>query len=126
MLRVRVETTPADVSPSGTAVVLTPASPATVDLFIKQGSSPETLVDAASVNDRGVIRRLDLSPQAVSADINQDAQTDASDYVLLHAGLAGPEVAKTQACDPRDINRDGYIDLKDVALLQTAFEGSGG
>ena len=106
--------------------MLTPATPATVELFIKEGNSPETLVAEASVSDRGVIKRLDLSPQAISADINQDAQTDAADYVLLHGGLAGPEESNAQACDPRDINRDGHIDLKDFAALQVGFEGSSG
>jgi len=37
---------------------------------------------------------------------------------LLEAALGGPAAPTAQPCDPKDINRDGYIDLKDFARLQ--------
>ena len=47
VLRVRVETVPDGASPSETAAVLTPNAPAKVELFIKEGNTPEALAGGA-------------------------------------------------------------------------------
>lgn len=125
VLRVRVETVPDGASPSGTAAVLTPGTPAMVALFIKEGSAPEAFAGEVFVSDRGVIQQSDLNATPITADINNDQQTDSADFVLFHAALAGPETQNAQPCDPNDINRDGHIDLKDFALLQADFDAGG-
>jgi len=123
VLRVRLETVPQGETPSGTAVVLNPSAPATVELFVKQGSSPEALVGQLAASDRGLIRRFNLSAAPISADINNDTHRDLADYGLLRNALTGPAVETTQPCDPTDINRDGHVDLLDFARLQAEFAG---
>lgn len=122
VLRVRVETVPNGVSPSGTAAVLTPQAPTTVSLYLKEEAGAEVPVGEVLLTDRGIIRRLDVSPEPVSADINADTQTNSADFALLHAALAGPDAPTNLACDPNDINRDGNVDMRDFAVLQADFE----
>ncbi len=126
VLRVRMETVPQGENPSGTAVVLNPLTPATVELFVKEGSSPEVSVGQLAASDRGLIRRFNLSAAPISADINNDTHRDIADYGLLRDALTGPATETTQPCDPTDINRDGHVDLLDYALLQAEFTGDGG
>jgi len=123
VLRVRVETVPSGATPSGTAVVLTPQTPNAVDVYVKQGSAQEVLAASAVVDDRGVIRRIDLPGTALSADIDGNGQTSLPDLVLLRAALTGPATESAQPCDRTDINRDGYVDLRDVAVIQAEFTG---
>lgn len=126
VLRVRVETVPPGAVASGTAVVLNPAAPHSVDIFIKQGAAAEILTTSVPVDDRGVIRRLDLRADPVSADIDNNGQTNLADHTLLRAAWTGPDADTAQPCDRADINRDGHIDLRDYARLQNAFLGTGG
>ncbi len=126
VLRMRVETVPTGATSSGTAVVLDPATPNTVDVFVKQGAAAEELAVQVTVSDRGVIQRANLRADPLSADIDGDGQKNLVDYALLKASLAGPATMTTQICDRADINRDGRVDLRDYALLQDEFLGSGG
>lgn len=122
VLRIRLETVPSGESPSGTAVVLDPQSPAQVDIFIKEGSSPEVQAATIPVADRGVIRRQDLRGAPVTTDIDDSGQTDLADHAQLHASLRGPVTTTLAPCDNADINRDGFVDLRDFALLQNGLE----
>jgi len=124
VLRIRLETVPSGESPSGTAVVLDPQSPAQVDIFIKEGASPEVQATTISVADRGVIRRQDLRGAPATTDINDSGQTDLADHAQLHASLRGPVTTTLAPCDNADINRDGFVDLRDFALLQNGFEAN--
>ena len=47
-----------------------------------------------------------------------------SSFYCLTACLAGPDVVLPTTCAPRDLDRDGDIDLVDVALFQVQFTGS--
>ena len=126
VLRMRVETVPAGAAPSETAVVLNPATPNTVDVFVKQGAEAEELAVQITIDDRGVIRRNDLRADPLSADIDGNGQKNLDDYALLNGSLTGPATMTTQICDRTDIDRDGHVDLRDYAILQGEFGGSGG
>ena len=126
VLRVRLETVPQGQSPSGTAVVLNPATPSSVQLFIKEGALPETPVAQVLATDRGLIQRLNLSAAPITTDLNNDTHRNAADYSLLRDALTGPAAETTQPCDPTDINRDGHVDLLDFSLLQVEFTGNDG
>jgi len=118
VLRMRVETVPQGADPSGSAVVLSPSTPATVELFVREGTAPEAPAGTILVDDRGMIRQRSLFGTAETSDINGDGQKNLEDHALLEQALGGPATPTTQPCDPKDINRDGYIDLKDFARLQ--------
>lgn len=124
VLRIRVETVPVGESPSGTAVVLSPSAPSTVSLYVKPGAAAEVLVATLPVADRGVIRRMDLRTDPISADVNGDGLRNLADYAMLRAAITGPAVNITAVCDRADINRDGHVDLADVSYFQNAFLGS--
>jgi hypothetical protein len=126
VLRVRLETVPPGEDPSGTAVVLNSSAPATVELFVKEGSSAEMPAGQLAASDRGLIRRFNLSAAPLSTDINDDTHRDMADYSLLRGAFTGPATQTTQPCDPTDINRDGHVDLLDYAFLQAEFTGEGG
>ncbi len=126
VLRIRVETVPPGATASGTAVVLNTTAPNSVDVFVKQGTAQEVLAATIPVDSRGVIRRLDLRGAPISADIDNNGQTNLADHTLLRAAWTGPDVGTTQPCTRTDINRDGHVDLRDYAALQNAFLGTGG
>jgi hypothetical protein len=118
VLRVRLETVPSGAQPSGEAALLTPADPATIQLYIQEGTSPESAAGELPVTDRGMIRRVDLHTTPISADLNADGQRNLADHAILQSALTGPGTPVTQPCDPKDINRDGRIDMADFAILQ--------
>jgi hypothetical protein len=118
VLRMRVETVPQGTDPSGSSVVLSPTTPATVELFVREGSAPETPAGTIQVDERGMIRQRSLYGAAETSDINGDGHENLADHALLEQALGGPATPTTQPCDPKDINRDGYIDLRDYARLQ--------
>lgn len=126
VLRIRVETVPPGASASGTAVVLNHAAPNSVDMYVKQGAGQEVLAATVPVNNRGVIRRMNLRGAPVSADVDNSGQVNLADHTLLRAAWTGPAADTTQPCDRADINRDGHADLRDYAALQNAFLGTGG
>lgn len=126
VLRTRVETVPPGAQPSESAAVLDKNVPATVEIYVKEGAGAEQLAASVAVTDRGVIRRMDVSTLPISADVNQDTNTDLADHALVRNALTGPAAPNPVPCDPRDINHDGHVDLKDFSELQRTFEPAGG
>lgn len=126
VLRTRVETVPAGAQPSESAAVLDRNAPATVEIYLKEGNGEEQLAATIAVSDRGIIRRMDVSALPISADVNQDTNTDLVDHGLIKSAITGPAAPNPVACDPRDVNHDGHVDLRDFGELQRRFEPAGG
>lgn len=126
VLRTRVETVPPGAQPSESAAVLDKNAPAIVEIYLKEGTGEEQLAATVTVSDRGLIRRMDVSNLPISADVNQDTKTDLTDHALVKSAITGPAAPNPVPCDPRDVNHDGHVDLKDFSELQRRFEPAGG
>jgi len=115
VLRIRSESVPVGLSPSGVAVVLNPADPPTVRVFVKSDSGPEQLAREVVVSERGKIRNVGLLP----ADLHA--------LQGLVSCLGGPGgVDPPKSCDASqfatfDYDEDGRIDLRDIAFVQRAI-----
>lgn len=57
-------------------------------------------------------------------DLDNDGDVDNDDFSEVAVCLTGPEAPATSECRSADFERDGYVDLGDVAILQRVFTGS--
>ena len=57
-------------------------------------------------------------------DLDNDGDVDNYDFSNVAACLTGPEEPATSECRDADFERNGYVDLGDVAVLQRVFTGS--
>jgi hypothetical protein len=57
-------------------------------------------------------------------DLTGDGLLDLDDHSMLPGCLLGPGAAVSDICMCTDFDRDGDVDLQDVAGCQIAFEGS--
>ncbi|UCC30094.1 MAG: DUF362 domain-containing protein [Phycisphaerales bacterium] len=56
-------------------------------------------------------------------DLDNDGDVDIDDFGEVVLCLTGPEAPATPECNSVDFDRDGYVDLGDVAVLQRVFTG---
>jgi hypothetical protein len=111
-LRVRNESTPDGVAPSGHAAVLNPSNPTSVRILMRINSGPERFVRNLLISERGKIRQIALSVLNLFA------------YRGLSQCLSGPIGASPGgSCDPglfnaADYDEDGDVDLHDYAFIQ--------
>ena len=119
VLRIRLESVPKGTTPSGKAVVLVSDGASSVELFVEEGTGPETSAVLLPITDRGTIQRLDLRNTPASADLNTDGQESLADHQAFLPSFQGPAVQSAQPCNPADLNGDGYVDLRDVAVMHT-------
>ena len=62
----------------------------------------------------------------LAGDCNIDAAVDLVDYELFPSCLSGPTGDILLECACLDLDRDGDLDLSDVAVFQRMFTGNGG
>ncbi|MFQ5413671.1 MAG: SUMF1/EgtB/PvdO family nonheme iron enzyme [Phycisphaerae bacterium] len=58
-----------------------------------------------------------------SADFDGDGDVDAVDFMQLGTCMSGPVGPPLPACTAVDLNADGQVDLRDIAVFQGAFTG---
>jgi hypothetical protein len=114
-LKVRCESTPTGIAPSGTAAILNPASPTVVRILMQRASGPEMHIRNLIISERGKIRQIALSLLNLLA------------YKDLAACSGGPNAASPGgSCTAAkfisaDYEDDGDADLRDYAFLQNQF-----
>ncbi len=116
-LKVRTESTPDGVAPSGNAVVLDFANPRTVRILMQQGTNPAQFVRNLLINERGKIRQLALSV------LNRFAFRD---YAKCQRGPAVTTPGGSCSAElfaGADYDEDGDVDLRDYAFVQNHFVG---
>lgn len=114
-LKVRCESTPDGIEPSGSAAVLNPADPKTVRVFMAVAGAPEKFVRNLLIDARGKIRNIALSI------LNRFAYRD---FQRCQSGPGG--ASPGGACAPEfftaaDYDEDGDADLRDYAFIQNNF-----
>lgn len=124
VLRIRLESVPPGTTASGNAVVISPGDPPPVQLYIVQGQKPEIPAAEVEISGRAMIRALHLRSAAPTADLNGDGQRNLVDHQVFLASLQGPAVKTVPACNPADLNSDGHVDMRDVALMQIGLTPS--
>ena len=83
------------------------------------GENPEVMVAKVGVA-RGMIQSLNLRISPPTADLNGDGQNNLLDHQVFIASFQGPTVTTSPPCNPADQNGDGYVDLRDAAMMQLA------
>ncbi len=114
-LKVRTESTPDGIEPSGTAVVLNPSSPEIVRIFMAVAGGPEKFVRNLLIDQRAKIRNIALSI------LDRFAY---GDFQRCQSGPGG--ASPGAACPPEfftaaDYDEDGDADLHDYAFIQNNF-----
>jgi hypothetical protein len=59
----------------------------------------------------------------VAGDCDSDGGVNLFDYDDFEPCLSGPDTSVTTGCRCQDVDRDGDVDLSDVALFQRSFTG---
>lgn len=118
VLRIRMESVLVGTTPSDQAVILIPNNTSNVQLFVKQGLQAEVPAGDIVITGRAMTVKLNIRNGTVSVDINSDGQKNLADYQLFKISFLGPNVPSSTACNPSDINGDGFVDLRDAALIQ--------
>ncbi|MEK6674905.1 MAG: hypothetical protein AABZ47_04530 [Planctomycetota bacterium] len=116
-LKVRCESTPDGVPPSGTAAVLNPSNPAIVRILMQTGSGPEKFVRNLLISERGKIQRIALSVLNLFAF---------RDFTSCRSGPGGSSPGGSCTAElftASDYDEDGDVDLRDLAFLQNEFVG---
>lgn len=118
VLRIRMESVLAGTSPSDQSVILIPNNTSSVQLFVRQGSQTEELSGEIEITGRAMTVKLNIRNGTVSVDLNSDGQKNLLDYKLFKTFFLGPDVPSAAVCNPADINGDGFVDMRDAALIQ--------
>ena len=115
VLKIRCESTPNGVPPSGNAAVLNPSNPTIVHISAQMGNGPEMYIRDLLISERGRIQEIALSILNLFT-LNKIA-----------ACCSGPDgVPPGGSCDAAqfvavDYDDDGDVDLADYAFLQNQF-----
>lgn len=118
VLRIRSESVPEGLSPSGQAVVLNASEPPVVEVYLKDGDGLEQLAREFAISERGKIRNIGLLP----ADL-----TALQGLLDCLTGPDGTDPSKTCDAVQRatfDYNEDHRVDLRDYYYLQDAFRST--
>lgn len=116
-LRVKCESTPTGIAPTGLAAVLNPASPTIVRVFMATAGGPEKLVRHLVVSERGRIRQMALGVLDLLAHRN-------AAVCMSGPGGSSPGGACTTGLfNAADYDDDGDTDLRDHAFVQLNFVG---
>ncbi len=87
--------------------------------YLDRSMNEMLLAGIPTTNDVDVVN-LHLWP----GDLDRDGDVDDDDFSEVVICLTGPEGPATPECNSVDFDRDGYVDLGDVAVLQRVFTGS--
>jgi len=87
--------------------------------YLDRSMNEMILAGIPSTNDVDAVN-LHLWP----GDLDDDGDVDNDDFSEVVICLTGPEGPATPECNSVDFDRDGYVDLGDVAVLQRVFTGS--
>ncbi len=60
----------------------------------------------------------------MTGDYERAGDVDGEDFNAFQICLTGPMLPAEEACQPKDNNIDGYVDLLDFSPLQVEFKGS--
>lgn len=104
-LKIRCESVPAGLTPSGNAAVLNPTTPPVVQILVKRGDEPEVLALNLPITDRGMTSEVNLNvqlqcsiadsfPPDCAVDARQPSNPDGSNP----AGWS--QIELTLTCDP--------------------------
>lgn len=118
VLRIRMESVLAGTTPSDQSVILIPNNTSSVQLFVRQGSQTEELSGEIEITGRAMTIKLNIRNGTVTVDLNSDGQKNLLDYKLFKTFFLGPDVPSAAVCNPADINGDGFVDMRDAALMQ--------
>jgi len=116
-LKVRCESTPDGVAPSGQAAVLNPSNPTAVRILMQTGGGPEKFVHDLLISERGRIRNIALSV------LNLFAFRDFASYRSGPGGSSPGGSCTAEFFTASDYDDDGDVDLRDFAFLQNQFVG---
>ncbi len=116
-LRIKCESTPTGITPTGLAAVLNPANPTVVRITMALAGGPEKLVRHLVISERGRIRQMALSVLDLLAHRN-------ASVCMSGPGGASPGGAcTTELFNAADYDDDGDADLRDHAFMQLHFVG---
>lgn len=118
VLRIRMETVLVGTTSSDQAVILIPNNTSSVQLFVKQGNQAEELSSEIEITGRAMTVKLNIRNGTATVDINSDGQKNLLDFKLFNTSFLGPDVPTSIVCNPADINGDGFVDMRDAALIQ--------
>lgn len=116
-LRVKCESTPPGITPTGLAAVLNPASPTVVKIFMASAGGPEKLVRHLVISERGKIRQIALSV------LNLFAHRDIAACMGGPGGASPGGTCTAERFNAADYDEDGDADLRDYAFMQRNFVG---
>lgn len=117
-LKIRCESTPDGLAPSGQAAVLNPADPAVVRITMQTNGGPEEFVRNFVISERGKIRQMALSVLNLLGFRH---------FAVCHGGPSGSQPGSSCTAElfsAADYDEDGDADLRDYAFIQTHFVGS--
>jgi len=117
-LKVRCESTPDGVAPSGQAAVLNPSNPTTVRILMQTDGGPEKFARNLLISERGKIKRLALSVLNLFS-FREFARCRSGPSESSPAGQCTAEHFTAA-----DYDEDGDVDLRDYAFLQNQFNGT--
>jgi len=116
-LKVRCESTPAGVLPSGNAAVLNPLNPTVVRVLVRIAGGPERYVRNLLISERGKIRSIALSVLNLFSF---------REFATCRRGPGQTSPSGSCTADQfisSDYEDDGDVDLRDYAFFQNQFVG---
>lgn len=90
--------------------------------FFAVGQYLRLYAHTGSTADGCALYEFEAYGQLQPGDVDGDGDVDMTDFELLAACMAGPNVALMPSCFDADLNHDTQVDLRDVAKLQAAFD----
>lgn len=114
-LKIRCESTPDGVTPSGQAAILDPTHPTSVHILLQTNGEPEKFARDLQITDRGIIRQVTLSELNL-AMFGSFASCIGGPSDPLPGGTCSDLLFATA-----DYDGDGDVDLRDYAVVQIHF-----